>query len=438
MKAYLHKRIKSYLEVIIRPTDRVLEITAQSTSPSLNASGHRCLRLEPADAVSTEAFENVIAPYKSSAYDYILVTDLIHKVYDIGQMLQSINSIAQPYTRVLIINFNSLWQPLVLLAEALNFKNKTPYFNWVSPEDIDNLLKISDFNSVQCNRRVLCPIYVPIFSYIMNRFVAHMPLLSAFCLLNIFVARPINKRTVNSKPSTSIIVPARNEAGNIENIIKRTPQLSDNDELIFVEGNSTDNTWETIVKAHKKYSGTRKIVIAQQDGWGKGDAVRKGFEIANNEVLFILDADMTVPPEELPAFYQAIVRDKGDFINGSRLVYPLEARAMRFFNLIGNKCFAIAFSWVLGQRFKDTLCGTKVLRKESYEKLREHRSFFGDFDPFGDFDLLFGASRMGLEIVEIPIHYQERVYGDTNIQRWKHGWILFKMLIFVSFKIRFN
>ena len=213
--------------------------------------------------------------------------------------------------------------------------------------------------------------------------------------------------------------------------------MGPDDELIFIEGNSTDNTWEIICQMQQKYQGTRTIRIDRQEGKGKGDAVRKGFALAQNDILMILDADMTVPPEELPRFYNAIVSNKGEFINGSRLIYPLEKQAMRFFNLLGNKFFAVMFSFILGQRFKDTLCGTKVLTRENYRKLASHREYFGEFDPFGDFDLIFGAARMALRIVEVPVHYRERTYGSTNIERWKHGLILLRMLGFAAGKIKF-
>ena len=234
-----------------------------------------------------------------------------------------------------------------------------------------------------------------------------------------------------------MVVPARNEAGNIEAAILRTPAMGPDDELIFIEGNSTDNTWETICQLQAKYQTSRTIRIDRQEGKGKGDAVRKGFSLATKEILMILDADLTVPPEELPRFYDALVSQKGEFINGSRLVYPMEKQAMRFFNLLGNKFFAVMFSFVLGQRFKDTLCGTKVLTRENYQKLAAQRKYFGEFDPFGDFDLIFGAARMGLRIVEVPIHYRERTYGETNIERWKHGVILLRMLRFAAARIKF-
>jgi Glycosyltransferases involved in cell wall biogenesis len=234
-----------------------------------------------------------------------------------------------------------------------------------------------------------------------------------------------------------VIVPARNETGNIDNILARCPMMGPGDEVVFVEGNSTDDTWEKIQAAARTYQGPHRLIVAQQKGKGKGDAVRVGFDLAKNEILMILDADLTTPPEELPKFYAAIAGNKAEFVNGSRLIYPMEKEAMRFFNILGNKFFAAAFSFVLGQRFKDTLCGTKVLSRAHYQRLAAARNFFGEFDPFGDFDLLFGAARMGLKIVEVPVHYRERQYGTTNIQRWRHGLLLLRMLVFAARRLKF-
>lgn len=181
----------------------------------------------------------------------------------------------------------------------------------------------------------------------------------------------------------------------------------------------------------------RHCRLLKQAGVGKGDAVRTGFSHASGDMLMILDGDMTVPPEDLPRFYEALCSGKGEFINGVRLVYPMEKEAMRFLNLVGNKFFSLAFTWLLGQPIKDTLCGTKVLWKEDYERIAQKRSCFGDFDPFGDFDLLFGAAKLNLKIMEMPVRYRERTYGSTNISRWRHGWMLLKMVFFALRRIKF-
>ena len=207
-------------------------------------------------------------------------------------------------------------------------------------------------------------------------------------------------------------------------------------EIVFVEGHSSDNTFEVIKAEIEKYP-QRTCQLHQQSGEGKGDAIRLGFREAKGDILMILDADLTVPPEDLPRFYNALVEGKGDFINGVRLVYPMEKEAMRLFNLLGNKFFSLAFSWLLGQPIKDTLCGTKVLWKSDYELIATNRAYFGDFDPFGDFDLIFGAAKLGLKSVDLPIRYRQRVYGDTNIQRWKHGWLLLQMVVNAARLLKF-
>ena len=300
------------------------------------------------------------------------------------------------------------------------------------------MLLISDYQLVRLESRILFPLPVPGLGWLFNRILAALPGIRHLNLVNIAIVRPMPAPdTLPAAPSVSVVVAARNEEGHIEEIIRRTPKMGPDDELIFIEGGSSDDTWGAIQRFAGTYSGERTILTGQQDGKGKGDAVRKGFGMATKDILMILDADMTVPPEDLPRFYQAIRSGKGEFINGSRLVYPMEKEAMRFCNIIGNKFFAAAFSFVLGQQFRDTLCGTKVLTRRNYEKLARYRHVFGDFDPFGDFDLIFGAARMGLKIVEVPIRYRERRYGDTNISRWSHGVILLRMLCFAARRIKF-
>ena len=372
---------------------------------------------------------------KNQKVNYFLLNGSLHYERDIQETLSQIQKDMIPSSRLILIYYSSLWKPIITLATWLGLRTKEPEQNWLSHEDIENFLLLSDLELVRREQKVLLPVYIPIFSNLLNRYIAPLPFFRNFCLVNLAVAKPISQPM--QKASVSIVVPARNEEGNIENIVKRIPKMGEEDELIFVEGNSTDNTWKKIQEVAKEYKGHLKIKITQQEGKGKGDAVRKGFGMAEKEILMILDADLTVPPEDLPKFYRAIVEGKGEFINGSRLVYPMEKKAMRFFNMIGNKFFSLAFSFVLGQRFKDTLCGTKVLTRENYLKLAVNRTYFGEFDPFGDFDLIFGASRMCLKIVEVPITYRERTYGDTNISRWKHGTILLAMLVFAARRIKF-
>jgi glycosyltransferase involved in cell wall biosynthesis len=253
------------------------------------------------------------------------------------------------------------------------------------------------------------------------------------------LAQYVVARTRGQQPaqqySVSIVIPCRNEKGNIAGAVTRLPSFGSRQEVIFVDGRSQDGTLEEIERLAREYP-EKDIKVLIQDGKGKGDAVRKGFAQATSHILMILDADLTVPPEDLPKFYDALVNGQGELVIGSRLVYPMEQEAMRLLNLLGNKFFSMAFSWLLGERIKDTLCGTKVLFRKDYERIAANRGYFGNFDPFGDFDLLFGASKLNLKILEVPIRYQERTYGTTNISRFQHGWLLLKMTVYGFFRLK--
>jgi len=313
-------------------------------------------------------------------------------------------------------------------------KKEADPLNWLSCQDLWNLLELSGWEIIKTEARILCPVRIPLITTFLNRWVA--PLFPFLCLSIIVIARP--RSPVEPTPSSvSVIIPARNEAGNIPAAIARTPVMGAWTELIFIEGNSSDDTWEAIRKVKAENPGLR-IKIGQQSGKGKGDAVRMGYGMAEGDILMILDADLTVPPEDLPKFYDAVAGGSCEFANGSRLVYPMEKKAMQFLNLCANKFFGVAFSWLLSQQVKDTLCGTKVLTRKNYLKIAANRSYFGDFDPFGDFDLLFGADKLNLKIRDIPVRYRDRTYGSTNISRWSHGALLFRMLGFAARKLKFT
>jgi len=256
--------------------------------------------------------------------------------------------------------------------------------------------------------------------------------MTTFTLARPFQTKPVEKR----KPSVSIIIPARNEAGNIKAIFERTPEMGKQTELVFVEGHSQDNTLQHVKNQIANHP-QKTAIILNQEGKGKGDAVRLGFSKSKGDILMIMDADLTVAPEDLPRFYNALVSNKGEFINGVRLIYPMEKHAMRFLNILGNKAFSFLFTFLLGQPIKDTLCGTKVLWKKDYQRIAANRAYFGDFDPFGDYDLIFGATKLNLKIIDMPIRYRERTYGETNIQRWKHGWLLLRMVVFAARRLKF-
>jgi glycosyltransferase involved in cell wall biosynthesis len=325
------------------------------------------------------------------------------------------------------------------LAEALGFKYRQPPEAWLPPEEIENMLSLADFEVVRRERQIVFPAYVPLLSDLLNRYVGHLPVLEHLSLMFGMIARPSPARSGDGRrgdPSTSVVIPCRNEAGHIRPLVARLPDLGPNSEFLFVEGNSKDDT-EAVIRQVIEENPGLPLRLLKQTGKGKGDAVRKGFAAAKYEVLLILDSDMGVAPEDVPKFVSALVRGKGEFVNGSRLVYPMEGRAMRFLNLLANKFFALLFGWLLGQQVRDTLCGTKALYREDYERIAAGRAFFGDFDPFGDFDLLFGASRLNLRIIDLAIRYHERQYGETNISRFRHGWLLLQMSLFAARKLKF-
>lgn len=381
--------------------------------------------------------ENIVLDEK---FDLIILSNLIGYLDDVQKVFRQLHKVCHPRTKIIITYYNYLWEPVLRLAERLGLKTPSPLLHWLTLDDISNLLFVTGFDVYRNSKRMLLPFNIPLLSPLANRFFAKLPLFKIFTLNFYTFAKPVvssEEDIYKEKYSVSIVIPARNESGNIENAILRLPKLGKHTEIIFIEGNSTDNTWETIREIQKKYAMSHDIKIAQQKGKGKADAVRAGFDLASGHILMILDADLTVPPEDLTRFYEAIASGKGDFINGSRLVYQMEEEAMRFLNLLGNKFFSMAFTWLLEQKFKDTLCGTKVIFKKDYQYLVSNRKFFGEFDPFGDFDLIFGAYKLNLKIVEIPVRYKERTYGSTNISRFRHGFLLLRMCAFAARKIKF-
>ena len=367
-------------------------------------------------------------------FDILIMSDVVGHLMDIEETLRQLHIFCRPDTRIIISYYNFLWEPVLKMGEMLGLKMPQHYQNWLSSNDICNLLSLAHFQVVKLDFRLLVPKRIPWFSNFINRYFASLPGIRRLCLCQYIVARPIRQKE-KREFSTTILVPCKNEKGNIEAAVKRIPPFGQHQEIIFVDGHSTDGTQEEVNRVIKTYP-EKDIKLMVQDGQGKGDAVRKGFAVAKGDILMILDADLTVPPEDLPKFYMALAEDHGEFINGCRLVYPMEKQAMRLLNYLGNKFFSIMFTWILNQRFKDTLCGTKSIFKKDYEKIKANRSYFGDFDPFGDFDLIFGAVKQNLKVVEVPIRYRERTYGKTNISRFRHGWLLMKMTIFAYKKIK--
>jgi len=367
-------------------------------------------------------------------FDFVVLSD-VSLLADVQRCLSGLRRVTRPDSRLLVNSLNVVWWPVLRLAEILGLREIEPAYNWLGMDDIDNLLELAGFEVIQRKYRLLVPLWIPLVTWFFNAVMSQLPLFRHLTLINALVARPPCPPR-ERPPTVSVVVPARNERGNIAGVIERTPAMGEWTEIVFVEGNSRDGTAEEIEAQIRAHPERRLRLVPQGAGIGKGDAVRRGFDAATGDLLVILDADLTVAPEELPKFVEAITNGRGDFINGTRLVYPMEKQAMRFLNLVGNKFFSLCFTWLLDQRLKDTLCGTKVLRRTDYERIKLNRMYFGDFDPFGDFDLLFGASKQNLKIVEIPIRYRDRTYGTTNISRFTHGWLLLQMCAFAYRKLK--
>jgi Glycosyltransferases involved in cell wall biogenesis len=444
-RKYYNKSLEKYFSFIIPEGCSVLEIGC-GTGELLNA-------VKPSYGVGIDFSEEMIKVAKESfpehkffvddieelqlneKFDYVIMSDLTMSLWDVQQAFTCLNNVCHEKTKIVISNYNFLWEPALKIVEKLGLKLKQPNQNWLSTQDVKNLLHLTGFEVIKTERKIHIPFYIPLLTFLSNRFFANLPFFCRLNLVNFIVARPVTRSTTQDY-SVSIIVPARNEKGNIENAITRLPDFGSSQEFVFVEGHSSDQTYEEMLRVKEKYP-DKNIKVMIQTGKGKGNAVRDGFEAATGDILFILDADLTTPPEDMPKFYEALKKNKGEFINGCRLVYPMEKQAMRLLNLIANKSFGILFSYLLSQPLKDTLCGTKVLFKKDYETIKANRGYFGDFDPFGDFDLLFGAAKLNMKITEIIVRYKDREYGSTQISRFRHGWLLIKMCVFAARKIKF-
>jgi len=442
---YYHQQVIKFYRFVIPEGSTVLQINAKNGYMLDAVKPLQGIGVEQNSACIQEAqqkyphysfYTSLDAVAQTQTVDYIILSLATMETYDIQELLVSIKPFCRPGTRIVVDTYNSLWEPILRLTQALGLRRPTVFSNWVSQNDLQNFLHLAGFETVTKGRYMLLPMYIPGLSALCNGLLVHIPLLRSLCLNEWIVARPIPAPSSESV-TVSVIVPCRNEKGNVEQAVLRCPVMGKKTEIIFVEGHSADGTLDEIKRVCELYP-ERNVSWYVQDGKGKGDAVRKGFAKAQGDILMILDADLTAPPEELPKFFDALVSAKGEFINGSRLVYGMESQAMRFLNLLANFFFSQMFSWLLNQKVKDTLCGTKVLWARDYRNIVANRHFFGNFDPFGDFDLLFGAAKLNLKIVDMPVHYKNRVYGETQIRRFLHGWILLGMSFLALKKFKFR
>jgi ubiquinone/menaquinone biosynthesis C-methylase UbiE len=447
--AAYHEDDRKFMQFLIPPGKRVLELGC--------GRGDLLAALKPSYGVGIDFGAETIARAKAQhpdvtfilgdaeepdtlaaiegPFDYIVIADTIGMFEDIDDTLRNVHRLCAPSTRVIISYYSHLWEPILKIAETLRLRSKQPKINYIATADFLNLMDLADFEVIASEQRQLLPRRWFGLGPFINRFIAPLPGIRRFCLRTYLVGRPV-RLFPDRKFSASILIPCRNERGNIENAIRRMPRFGSAQEILFVEGNSIDGTFEECERVREAYRESWDIKVLKQDGKGKGDAVRKGFAAAKHDVLMVLDADLTMPPEALPKFHAVIETGKAEFVNGTRLVYPMESEAMRPLNLIVNRCFAYLFSYLVNTRLTDTLCGTKVLLRKDYEVLARERDYFGNFDPFGDFDLIFGAAKQNLKIVETPIHYKARTFGETQISRFRDGWLLLKMVWFAYRKLK--
>ncbi|NEQ98920.1 MAG: glycosyltransferase [Cyanothece sp. SIO2G6] len=448
---YYYQDIEQFHEFLVHSGANVLEIG--SGSGSLLAAVHPAygLGIDLSPVIVEHAKEkfphltfqvgNGEKLQVDETFDYVLLANTVSYIENIQQAFQRLNQVCKSSTRLVLTFHNPGWEAILKFATVARQRMPLPPLNWLSREDVENLLDLSGFEVVCHTKRLLLPKQVPLLSWFFNRVLAHLPLINRLCLTEYLVARPrpdledIPDRI--QQTTCSVIIPARNEAGNIESCIARLPRMGKHTEVIFIEGHSSDNTWDEIQRVQAKYGDEWDIKIFQQTGKGKGDAVRLGFEQASGDILIILDSDLTVCPEDLPSFFDAVASGKCEMANGCRLIYPVSKEAMPWLNRMANRFFAWLLSYLLNTKIKDSLCGTKVISKDNYQKIVENRAYFGDFDPFGDFELLFGAAKLGLKIQDIPVRYVPRSYGTSNIQHVKEGIVLLKMCLYAARRMKF-
>ncbi|MGB8225515.1 MAG: glycosyltransferase [Sedimentisphaerales bacterium] len=441
--SYYYGWIEKIHKFIVRPNSRILHIGCETgdllagLNPSyglgISASSEN---IELAKKRFPAIDFQVADPHKfktNEKFDYIIICNSLGQWHDIQKVFENVRSAATAETRIIVTYYNYLWESVLRLGSFLRLRRPCKYQNWLAQSDIINLLNLADFDVIRQDSYVLLPKRIWPITSICNYLLSLLPGLKHLNLVNLIIARPAAVQIPEKELSVSVIVPCRNEKGNIEDAVKQIPRMGRQTEIIFVDGNSTDGTVEEIEKQIKLHPDRNIKLLHQGQAKGKGDAVRKGFAVAGGDVLTIQDADLTAPPEDQLKFFRVLCQGKGEFINGSRLVYPMEKEAMRLLNLLGNKFFSALFTWILGQRFKDTLCGTKMISRKNYELIAANRAYFGDFDPFGDFDLIFGAVKQNLKVIEIPVNYKARTYGTTNISRFWHGWLLLRMS-WIAFK----
>ncbi|MFO7657448.1 MAG: glycosyltransferase [Bacteroidales bacterium] len=446
--SYYHRSIFKFFQMVIPRGASVLELGC--------ATGDLIGKLEPARGVGLDISDEMIHLARekypkinfvcddaeefetSEKFDYIIISGIVGTVRNIQVLLEKAQKWMTTDTRVFIDFYNPLWYPLIKLGEKIGQKMPEKVINWLSVDDIENFMYISGYQVIKRKYLMFFPKYIPLVSYILNKLIGNLPVIRRLSLNSVVIARPMKPKEGSTEKFCSVVITCRDEEGNIEGLVTRIPKMGKNTEIIFVEGHSRDNTVGKIQEMIAKYP-EKDIKILKQKGIGQGDAFRYGYDEAKGDFVIWLEADLTTPPEEAIHFWEAYINNTGEYVNGSRFIYKMDKSAMPLFNFLGNRFFGILFTSLLKQRFTDTLCGFKGISKKNYLKIRQQIDYFGDFDPFGDFELIFGAIRNNLKVAEIPVHYQPRQYGESKaygqsfFSFMKHAMLLLRMS-FIAFR----
>lgn len=422
---YYHEQVFRLLRFIVEKNKKVLDIRCSSglflhaVEPSrglgiditpemveVARQNHPRLEFQCADPETFEMGEQ---------FDYILFNNVWDTV-DVLAVLRRLRARCRPHTRLVVSIYNHLWEPVVEAASKLGLRERYVEPNWLTDEDLRAFLDLAGFELLKTYHTVLFPKWIPLLSWFLNRFLAKLPGIRKLCLVKVFVARPVPVPMDPDQVNVSVIIPCRNERGNVAPAVTRIPHMGRHTEIIFCDDQSPDGTADEVRRV-QKLNPHRAIRLEHGPAICKAENVWTGFRAATGDIFMILDGDLAVMPEELPYFFRAMVEGRAEFVNGSRLVYAMQNNAMKFTNLLGNKFFSTLFSFLLGQHIKDTLCGTKVIWRHDWERMQPLLGTWGVKDLWGDYELLFAASKLHLAIRDMPVHYQERLYGVTKMKR---------------------
>ena len=431
---FYHSEQKKFISSIIRPESSVLEIGCSTGNLLEVIDAQRVVGIEisprmaelarhKCDTDKVEIIETSLENFETNEkFDYIILNHLLEYAYDVQGSLEKIRDFCHDDSRVIVICHNPLWEHILRGTAFLGLRMPDLNRNFKTVMDLRNFFELAGFDPYETGYRLALPKRIPLFTTFFNKVLAKIPGLAVGSFSEYVIAKPKSVHS-SSKPrySCSVIIPCFNEEGNVTLAVERTPDMGTFTEILVVDDGSSDGTKAEAEKIAAKDPRVR--VISYTPNSGKGYAVKVGFDAAKGDVLMILDADMTVRPEDMPRFFDPIDQGLADFVNGTRMIYPMENKAMGALNFIGNKGFGIILSLIMGRRATDTLCGTKAFRKKHYD------TFDMTDKSWGDFDLLLGATKQRLKVVEMPIRYMARVEGDSKMKAFQHGWRLLMVCV---------